>query len=666
MPIETSSSSSSSSEPISNTKEIYQVIAGKEGDDLIFFTYEQDQGFQGSDENQELSFSFRTVNNGFFNYQEIVNQKKSEESVSTSNCYVPEGDDVNIKSDPVFYVDLIVKNSGVKDISVRAQEERYKDNEVKYSYLIPKFEWDKGLMTGPASGDEGYTPLEGSEGSFWAGTLGSKLHKVEYNSEIASSSYSRDEGAIVRSIVNNPGGNEIYITTKEKIKKYNSSQYLNDEDSPILFFTEENSKDNQYSIISLYKENLFSVLPELGLLQELDPSSFDNIGEASGFDAPFKVVFSDHHNSIFIAGTNILWKYDGEIAPVYSISGYEIADFDISKNGEICISFNTQGEGLIRIIDRNFFRILFEKKIKNGKAAFCKFSQNNFFHALAEIDIGGDQFIARNFLYNTTNGKTQVVNSPNILFEPDPPPDESPATGAIEITYPNGGEEVQVGSEVKLTWKSNKSIADKVEIELYRGGESLLVISPETSNTGSYYWNVPETLPDSDDYKLKIQWLAAEVNEDNEDLSGNFSILETLTPKEEGDYFLSAGIDYDKINNHSIVVLKSGLIGIVEFEDFSFKGWIDSEVKNITTISIKNQNFKPINEVSKVRIFVGSSEHLSNKWDSGIISTDLSCIYYGGGDNLLPGETYYVNIQVFSEENGWSRLQTKKFIMPMF
>jgi hypothetical protein len=42
----------------------------------------------------------------------------------------------------------------------------------------------------------------------------------------------------------------------------------------------------------------------------------------------------------------------------------------------------------------------------------------------------------------------------------------------------------------------------------------------------------------------------------------------------------------------------------------------------------------------------------------------LNSIYYGGGDNLVPGETYYVNIQVYSEDSGWSEVQTKTWIMP--
>lgn len=66
---------------------------------------------------------------------------------------------------------------------------------------------------------------------------------------------------------------------------------------------------------------------------------------------------------------------------------------------------------------------------------------------------------------------------------------------------------------------------------------------------------------------------------------------------------------------------------------------------------------------SKVRIFVGSQERSSDMWDSGEISTSLTSMYYGG-KCLMPGKKYYVNIQVYSDKDGWSEVQTKEFIMP--
>ena len=81
-------------------------------------------------------------------------------------------------------------------------------------------------------------------------------------------------------------------------------------------------------------------------------------------------------------------------------------------------------------------------------------------------------------------------------------------------------------------------------------------------------------------------------------------------------------------------------------------------------LAVKSGMVNEYTEFSKIRVFVGSDLYLSDKWDSGIVETDLSSIYYGGGNNLTPGEKYYVNIQVYSDELGWSGVQTKEWIMP--
>ena len=44
--------------------------------------------------------------------------------------------------------------------------------------------------------------------------------------------------------------------------------------------------------------------------------------------------------------------------------------------------------------------------------------------------------------------------------------------------------------------------------------------------------------------------------------------------------------------------------------------------------------------------------------------TSLMSMYYGGGDNLVPGVTYYVHIQTYSGDRGWGDLQIKEFTMP--
>jgi len=88
-----------------------------------------------------------------------------------------------------------------------------------------------------------------------------------------------------------------------------------------------------------------------------------------------------------------------------------------------------------------------------------------------------------------------------------------------------------------------------------------------------------------------------------------------------------------------------------------------SDMSDATCMAVRDDLFKNVLNVSAIRVFVGSEEYLSDKWDSGVVETDKNSIYYGGGDNLTPGATYFVNIQV-RDENGWSGVQTREWIMP--
>ena len=661
------SSSSSSSAPFTFTEQLNQIIAGNNPDNLMLFTYTPESGFSENVDDNKIFFQFRTVNNEFFNYDTLLNPTTPTEIASASNCYVPQDDDVDIKHDPIFYVDLIVKDSGVKDISVRSQEEKYKDEQVKYSFIIPKFTWNQDLITDAIASNVAYTPLDDATGSFWAGTSDDKLYKIEYSANVAAEAFSTNEEGTIKNLLVNSDGDQMYVTTDEKLKKYTVGHYIDNADQPQLFITEDVSIDNVYKVMSWYDANIWSALPELGTIQELDQDFLTKKNEISGFDAPFKIIRSDYHNATFVAGTNVLWKYDGTIKAIYAIEGYEISDFDISDNGLLCIALNGADDSYLRVIDRNFFRLLINERFTDGLARFCKFCSNDFFYGLSEIDIGGDQFVAQHHTYNTINGSYNVTQSPNVLFTPQVEETPTPATDPVEIEYPNGGENVLIGGELEVLWKSNKSVNDSVKIELYKEGTFLRTITNSTPNTGVFSWTVPATLGIASDYKIRMEWLANEVNDANEDFSdADFNMVDIFPSSSETEieFFGSIGVDYDRQNNQMVIVLKSGLVGFLSFDDFSFQGWVDSGIIDYTAMVVKNEKIKEIGTVSKVRIFVGSKPYLSDRWDSGVIETDLNSIYYGGGDNLVPGESYYVNIQVYSADSGWSEVQTKKWIMP--
>lgn len=68
---------------------------------------------------------------------------------------------------------------------------------------------------------------------------------------------------------------------------------------------------------------------------------------------------------------------------------------------------------------------------------------------------------------------------------------------------------------------------------------------------------------------------------------------------------------------------------------------------------------------SKVRVIVGSKEGSSDRWDSGEVTTSSSRMFYGGGDNLEPGEAYWVSISVMDSSGSWSAPATTRFVAPI-
>ena len=68
-------------------------------------------------------------------------------------------------------------------------------------------------------------------------------------------------------------------------------------------------------------------------------------------------------------------------------------------------------------------------------------------------------------------------------------------------------------------------------------------------------------------------------------------------------------------------------------------------------------------EQMQVRVYVGSQSGWNDRWDSGILTTNKQSILYGGGDNLEPGQTYWVHIAV-NYGGGWSLPQIKSFVVP--
>lgn len=76
----------------------------------------------------------------------------------------------------------------------------------------------------------------------------------------------------------------------------------------------------------------------------------------------------------------------------------------------------------------------------------------------------------------------------------------------IYLTSPNGGEHWFRGSSYPIQWNA-VNITGNAKIELFRGTNTTptaTVVSSTIVTTGIQMWNIPTTIPEADDYKIKI------------------------------------------------------------------------------------------------------------------------------------------------------------------
>ena len=78
--------------------------------------------------------------------------------------------------------------------------------------------------------------------------------------------------------------------------------------------------------------------------------------------------------------------------------------------------------------------------------------------------------------------------------------------GWIKVLYPNGGEVLKINQRIQIKWKS-EGLDGKVVIILYKKGIKHEVISKQTDNTGMFPWKIPRTLPEGNDYRIRIRSL---------------------------------------------------------------------------------------------------------------------------------------------------------------
>jgi hypothetical protein len=99
---------------------------------------------------------------------------------------------------------------------------------------------------------------------------------------------------------------------------------------------------------------------------------------------------------------------------------------------------------------------------------------------------------------DTSDGMFSIVSG---TTPPPPPPTY------LYLTSPNGGEVWQTSSIHPITWESS-GLEGEVRISLLQNNAPEIVIAPNVPvNNGVFHWNIPATLPLSNNYRVHIVWL---------------------------------------------------------------------------------------------------------------------------------------------------------------
>ena len=74
---------------------------------------------------------------------------------------------------------------------------------------------------------------------------------------------------------------------------------------------------------------------------------------------------------------------------------------------------------------------------------------------------------------------------------------------SLGITHPNATVVLEKGQYYDITWNT-KGVIDNIDIELYKDNSFVRTITSDELNDGRFLWQVPSSLEDSSNYKIKI------------------------------------------------------------------------------------------------------------------------------------------------------------------
>jgi len=647
------------------------VVVSQNHNTILPFIWTKETGINQDFDGTALPFVIQTTN---INYNDVIIRSNNEltqtTAVNQSDIYVPQTDESYYKHNSKLYVDVITEHDyGMSDVRTHVEPQAYDFVEIKEAFNIPIFSWSNDIFSNANSiaTTTTTTPI-GFDSAFWCGTNDKKLVKVDFNTETSIERDTFDVAQYVNYILKSNDTNKIYVSLQNDLRIYSGDKFI-DSYKNSQYFSLGNNTDNRLMV--LYDTScIWAVESYNGKIVKMNKDDLSDIAEYSGFDAPFKVLYSKYHNYYFVIGRHILWRFENGVKTnIYQIGDYWIEDAAISDNGELCLLFKNGTYNLIRILKNNLYDFCFDIKLNNThNTKYCKYCNNQFI-VLDELLIEGFDYIADNYIFDLNKLAYKTVRIQEAVSVTTTTTTQLPTTSAIQVESPDGAEYWTIGEIYDIKWASDRSSSDNVKIELYQNGYLYYVITSKTNNSGIYAWTIPTDIKEGTDYKIRITWLASTSASNYDESNSNFAIVPyvvttTTTTTTEPYSQYSIGIDWDKDSNYLVVLLRSGLFAVIDLNDDSVYGLINSELGLISSFALSDNEIDIFGIQTKVRIFVGSEENYSDRWDSGIIETRNTSMLYGGGNNLIAGKKYYVNIQTYSEQAGWGEVAVKEFVMP--
>lgn len=261
-----------------------------------------------------------------------------------------------------------------------------------------------------------------------------------------------------------------------------------------IFFYKSHNKINTYCI---FDNNLFLGLNGENIIR-FDGEKWEVMNWLQNIPSVNKVEYNQSINRKYTRGINCL-SIDGSSMMGGSVSNSKVYRF-LKENNEYLSS------------------IIFE-------------SDESRVNDIMNLKLGVNLSSIGNKLYFMYSGPL-VKEEPEEIKEKEKEEQvetESKDGKNIVVTFPMGGEQLEIGQNITIQWSSTRNFNDAIKIELYKGSEFFRSIATRTTNDGSFGWSIPLDLPVGNDYRVNIEWLSPGGAEDiDKDISGNFELLYSI------------------------------------------------------------------------------------------------------------------------------------------